>query len=352
MEISITTYPQLRNNYILLNYLNDTQIKQFKSFLDEIRNHNKSQSIYLIRNNSIFVLVLITPMPHDSKQAIVNVYKSAFFQDEANVNDQELYSSVIERTVSFLFYKIFFIDLFEKIVIYAAQNDIDLHKELKRYKMHLDGNMREHYKNKDFKIDADIYSLNSSEFFQRSTALIAFRDDYFVISATQYAVFELSIIGEEDLRSDTLKQILLTHNTSSEDYEPIDVYFEENAYEGLIEGVKQVCEYLSGKRKEFDLKIEIFESTDFQKKIWLQTMKIPYGNTVSYEYISKSISKENKNPGVLNRAVGGALGKNPLLLVVPCHRVIGKDGKLRGFTGGLDVKDYLLTHELKHFGLE
>ncbi|NLY87969.1 MAG: methylated-DNA--[protein]-cysteine S-methyltransferase [Clostridiales bacterium] len=101
----------------------------------------------------------------------------------------------------------------------------------------------------------------------------------------------------------------------------------------------QLYEYFVGKRKIFDFPYELI-GTDFQKKVWNKLTEIPYGSLVSYLYIAKAID----NPSA-SRAVGNAVGKNPLLIVVPCHRVIKKDGNMGGFSSGIQLKKYLIELE-------
>ena len=107
----------------------------------------------------------------------------------------------------------------------------------------------------------------------------------------------------------------------------------------FAEVVKQLDEYFAGKRIDYDLKICI-RGTDFQKKVWEELRKIPYGETKSYQEIAQAIGKPNAQ-----RAVGSACNKNPILLIIPCHRVISKSGELTGFACGLDAKEKLLKLE-------
>ena len=111
--------------------------------------------------------------------------------------------------------------------------------------------------------------------------------------------------------------------------------------EVLDKALKQMNEYFSGERKKFDLPL-YFEGTEFQKSVWNELRKIPYGTTVSYKDIAEGINNEKAV-----RAVGNANNKNKIMIIVPCHRVIGKNGKLVGFAGGLDKKEFLLEHEKK-----
>jgi methylated-DNA-[protein]-cysteine S-methyltransferase len=109
----------------------------------------------------------------------------------------------------------------------------------------------------------------------------------------------------------------------------------------LEKTVSQLDEYFNGMRKEFDLKISL-DGTDFQKKVWNELLNIPYGTTLSYKELAIKIGNEK---GV--RAVGNANGKNMIWIIVPCHRVIGTNGSLTGYAGGLDRKQWLLEHEKK-----
>jgi len=111
------------------------------------------------------------------------------------------------------------------------------------------------------------------------------------------------------------------------------------AVEILNETQIQLEQYLDGKRKSFDLPLDV-QGTSFQKQVWNELSKIPYGKTYSYSDIAKKI----KNDKAV-RAVGTANGRNPLSLIVPCHRVIAADGTLGGYAGGLFIKEKLLHLE-------
>lgn len=107
----------------------------------------------------------------------------------------------------------------------------------------------------------------------------------------------------------------------------------------LKEAVTQLNAYFDGKRTHFDFKLNP-KGTDFQQKVWKSLLEIPYGKTVSYMDLSKKLGDIKAI-----RAVASANGKNPLWIVVPCHRVIGTDGSLTGYAGGLWRKKWLLEHE-------
>ena len=102
---------------------------------------------------------------------------------------------------------------------------------------------------------------------------------------------------------------------------------------------RQVAEFFAGKRQTFDFPLAP-KGSEFQKRVWAELMKIPFGETISYIELARRIG----NPAA-SRAVGRANATNPIGVIVPCHRVIGANGKLTGYAGGLDLKEKLLTWE-------
>ena len=109
--------------------------------------------------------------------------------------------------------------------------------------------------------------------------------------------------------------------------------------DSLIDAVKQLQEYFSGTRQTFQLQLNL-KGTDFQKSVWRELLNIPYGKTISYLELSRRLGDVKAI-----RAVAAANGQNPFWIVVPCHRVIGSDGSLTGYAGGLWRKKWLLEHE-------
>ncbi len=107
----------------------------------------------------------------------------------------------------------------------------------------------------------------------------------------------------------------------------------------LKNAVSQLQEYFQGKRETFSIKLNP-NGTEFQKKVWQQLSEIPFGKTLSYQQIANQLG----DPKVI-RAAASANGKNPISVVIPCHRVIGSDGSLTGYAGGLHRKKWLLQHE-------
>jgi len=135
----------------------------------------------------------------------------------------------------------------------------------------------------------------------------------------------LEITGDEDGISQVL---FLDESPSVQESSPI-----------LDECVKQLGEYFESKRTEFELPLNP-AGTEFQKSVWKELQNIPRGKTISYMDLAKRLG----DPKVI-RAAGTANGKNPIAIIIPCHRVIGADGSLTGYAGGLKRKQWLLEHE-------
>ncbi len=110
----------------------------------------------------------------------------------------------------------------------------------------------------------------------------------------------------------------------------------------LAECRRQLEEYFSGKRRQFDFSLDP-QGTAFEKEVWQRLKRIPYGRTASYKEIAQDIGRPRAA-----RAVGAANGKNPLAVIVPCHRVVGHNGSLTGYGGGLWRKQWLLDHERRN----
>src|ERR671915_1993480 len=107
----------------------------------------------------------------------------------------------------------------------------------------------------------------------------------------------------------------------------------------LAAAVGQIDEYFAGRRRAFDLRLDL-AGTDFQRAVWGRLLEIPYGTTVSYLDIARSLGRPDRA-----RAVGAAVGRTPLPIILPCHRVVGSDGALTGYGGGLHRKEALLELE-------
>ncbi len=138
----------------------------------------------------------------------------------------------------------------------------------------------------------------------------------------------MSIIEEKN------KIIELSINKTIKDAQKVETNLINQTY-------KEIQEYLNGKRIKFDIPI-LIRGTEFQKKVWKKLISVPYGEVVSYKFIATQLGNPNSS-----RAVGNACNKNPLLIIVPCHRILGSDKSLKGFAAGIGIKEKLLKLEAK-----
>lgn len=165
----------------------------------------------------------------------------------------------------------------------------------------------------------------------------------------KYVETKVGKIGIVEENSKIVKIIIVNENNNNNDN---DSNINKNNYNKnnykekdtklLLKAKKELEEYFEGKRKKFDLPLEQ-EGSDFQKKVWKALEKIPYGETRTYKQVAKMVGNEKAS-----RAVGMANNKNNIPIIIPCHRVIGSNGKLVGYALGLDMKQYLLDLESKN----
>ncbi|QPJ65828.1 MAG: methylated-DNA--[protein]-cysteine S-methyltransferase [Candidatus Nitrohelix vancouverensis] len=164
------------------------------------------------------------------------------------------------------------------------------------------------------------------------------------IDSIQYALFEtpLGLAGLAD-RGKGVCRLKLQINSIDDFINELEEQFNSSPRQNqtaLRQGVKQVEQYFSGKLKRFDCKLDLGHGTDFQKSVWRQVLHIPYGKTQSYQWLAEA----SKRPRAY-RAAGSANGRNPIPLIIPCHRVIRHNGELGGYTGGIHIKRFLLDLE-------
>lgn len=205
--------------------------------------------------------------------------------------------------------------------------------------------------------DAGLFSMQRAEFtrynvcfvpFQRGVVAVTGGDNY--VDNLQFLNYESSI--EDELIFDAAwyqglvddNGLLLSRTNFPWDASAEDYMFMPAE---LIRTHNELKEYFHKQRDTFDINVKIYEGTKFQIDVWEQLRSIPYGVTCSYEDIALKLTNNDlKQARKLTRAVGKACSENPVPIIVPCHRVIGKNGMLIGFSGGIEFKDFLLQNEL------
>ena len=206
--------------------------------------------------------------------------------------------------------------------------------------------------------DAALFSLLDSDYPDYSVGFVPFRKgvvairgDNDVIEMTRFFSYGKQVEGNLErnvaIRTGIADSSGVLKEEGSPEYKDLlDMEFPKE----VMRCMKELNEYFMKRRTEFTIHAKPLHGSDFQKKVWDKVSTIPYGVTCSYEDIALDLTGGDKvSARNLTRAVGAACGDNPLPILVPCHRIIGKDGRLVGFSGGLEIKEFLLNHEM--FGI-
>lgn len=208
--------------------------------------------------------------------------------------------------------------------------------------------------------DILVLSLLRPEFMEYGTAFIPFRLGVFAVTGHGQGLTEAGFIRYGDRMPNEFQHecaemagILDEHgHLAARDYfadyqESHSSIVHANAPEPVLEAASQVQAYFTGTLKRFDLPLDLSEGSDFQTRVWEALAGIPFGTTWTYEELAYRLTPDDWAAARrMARAIGSACGANPLPLILPCHRVIGKDGRLVGFSGGLDIKEFLLDYEM------
>jgi methylated-DNA-[protein]-cysteine S-methyltransferase len=148
-----------------------------------------------------------------------------------------------------------------------------------------------------------------------------------------------SPVGELKLVASETGLVAILWEHDSPDRVRLGAMTRDDGHPVLVEAARQIAAYFAGTLKAFDVPLE-FRGTGFQKRVWAALLTIPFGETRSYGEIARAIGRP-----AASRAVGAANGRNPISIIAPCHRVVGTDGSLTGFAGGLAAKELLLGLE-------
>jgi len=324
--------------------------------IDNLKKMSGKGNIFLATQNKIIVLCGFSSIDSSANQANIWVYPSesnwsAKYGDTSN----EVYSIFLSKVFSFLAYEAFYKKNLHKIYICVKDSEVLPISILEKHRWKKEGVLVNHFYERYTYFDGLNYAMFQKDFFRYSTSLITFLTGYLIVRATNDSVFGISIIKEGDFLpsfiNDDFECKNQVYDSDNKIIHPLGaraVYVSPDAYQYLSDASIQLLEYINKTRTSFDLTYEYSNATFFQKQVWEATIAIPYGETRNYEEIAYKIKPNGKNSELrlLSRAVGTALGKNPIMIAIPCHRVIGKDRKLKGFAGGLEVKDYLLSSEI------
>ena len=194
----------------------------------------------------------------------------------------------------------------------------------------------------------------AADFNELSYTIIKFKEHYVIITVHNNEIIYINSIKPKEvikdirLRQSLVRECFLNDQgyfETDRDVIKIDSQVNPIDHDLQVNIIQQFKEYLKGDLFEFNLPYRFTSGTDFQRQVWQVLSEIPYGSVISYEEVAEKIIKDRKKARNYSRAVGSACGKNPIGIIVPCHRVIGKDKSLTGFSGGIALKGALLDLE-------
>ena len=203
-------------------------------------------------------------------------------------------------------------------------------------------------------VDAGLFSLLASEYPDYAVAFVPFPRGVLSVRGSSAAVEGIRFYTYGDKIKDDFEKRVAIRTGFADSYGKLlpqgSVIYLHPAVslpEEVSKAVRELKEYFAKARTNFSVQVHFAYGSDFQRHVWQELQKIPYGTTVSYEDIALALTGNDKIAARnLSRAVGSACADNPIPILIPCHRVIGKDGRLVGFSGGVENKEFLLEHEI------
>lgn len=206
-------------------------------------------------------------------------------------------------------------------------------------------------------VDAGLFSLLASEYPDYSVAFVYYPKGVIAVRGSSSFVEGVRFYSIGERIEDSFdKRVAIRTGIADESgiiLSEYDSASNENAIHlpgELSKATRELREYLKKSRTKFSVSVNFPYGSEFQRHVWQEIQRIPYGTTVSYEDIAMALTGNDKVAARnLSRAVGSACSDNPIPILIPCHRVIGKDGKLVGFSGGVENKEFLLEHEIFGF---
>ena len=315
---------------------------------DDIRSFGRGSSgeaLIALKNDEIYAMVkLFRP---DRKMC--RAHLEFVFTKDANADTQ---SAIVDRLLKYCFLEQFY----HKVTVICDSGNEGLERIIMGAGFVQEAVLRDEVRKKTGFTDSGLFSMLSYEYpeynvcfvpFERGVAMVCGGKSYIDrVKLFHYGQkiesdrFAENVAGGLGLLEET-GGLARNDGRYAIDAEQIEYLPEEVGRASL-----QLAEYFSSSRAGFDVNIQFSQGTEFQREVWKALCGIPYGATVSYEDIAMTLTGGDKAKArKITRAVGAACGDNPISVVVPCHRVIGKDGSIVGYSAGIDIKDYLLLHE-------
>ncbi len=205
--------------------------------------------------------------------------------------------------------------------------------------------------------DGGLFTLLASEYPDYGVAFVAYQQGVLSIKGRNHYVEGIHFYQYEEEINDPYERLVAIRIGVADAYgvlkksgDPAYLNGCSSCPDEIAKAARELKEYFSKARTSFSVKIHFPFGSDFQRHVWAELQRIPYGSTVSYEDVAMTLTGNDRVAARnLSRAVGSACSENPIPILVPCHRVIGKNGRLVGFSGGVANKEFLLEHEIFGF---
>lgn len=324
--------------------------------ISEIEQEIRSFSTYhmsdvLVVSCDIEPICMIKLFCRDRKRC--NLMLELVFGNSYDFDDPDLTYAIIDSTI----YRCFISNGFHKVSITLFDKNLFLENVITSLGFVQEAILRDEVQVNGRFLDAGLFSLLAPNYDGQNVCFVPFQRGLVAVFGNRKAITGMTFYHYGDKVEDEFSRAVADYKgflddsgcflpRGSEEYKTNLEVEDSNLPKELAKAFDQLREYFMKRREQFDINIDFGEYTDFQKQVWDEVTKIPYGATRSYEDIALKISKNDKSMAhKLSRAVGSACSDNPIPIIVPCHRVIGKDGKLIGYSGGVEFKDFLLQLE-------
>ena len=315
---------------------------------DDIRSFGRGSSgeaLIALKNDEIYAMVkLFRP---DRKMC--RAHLEFVFTKDANADTQ---SAVVDRLLKYCFLEQFY----HKVTVICDSGNEGLERIIMGAGFVQEAVLRDEVRKKTGFVDAGLFSMLSYEYPEYNVCFVPFERGVAMVCGGKSYIDRVKLfhygqkIENDRFAENVAGGLGLLEETGglarNDGRYAIDAEQMEYLPEEVGRASIQLAEYFSSNRAGFDVNVQFSQGTEFQREVWKALCGIPYGATVSYEDIAMTLTGGDKAKArKITRAVGAACGDNPVAVVVPCHRVIGKDGSIVGYSAGIDIKDYLLLHE-------
>lgn len=320
-------------------------IKLIEDDIRALGTGSQGEALLAVKENVIYALIKIFRPDRKNCRAHIEFV----FTSDANADTQ---SGIVDEILRYCFLE----QYYHKVTVICNHGNEGLERILTGAGFMQEAVLRDEVRLKNGFEDAGLYAMLSYEYpkynicfvpFERGVAMVSGGSDYidsvklFHYGQTIEEPFAHNIAGALGLLDGNGGLVRNDDGIYNLEDDQLNYLPDE-----LAKAYTELKEYFESMRAGFDINVRFNSGTTFQKRVWSALNSIPYGGTASYEDIALKLTEGDiKEARKITRAVGAACSDNPVAVVVPCHRVIGKDGSIVGYSAGIDIKDYLLLHE-------